>query len=66
MAKKNGNKNGGRGEGREFFINLKKSRDDIPEPQGKFRNLFAERGMMPKGKKTNGSSQSERRAPKSE
>ena len=28
-----------------------KARDDIPLPKGKFRNLFAERGMIPESMK---------------
>lgn len=57
------NKNGGE---RDVFGNLRKSRDDIPEPKGKFRNLFAERGMMPKPKGANGGAGQETNAPKFE
>ena len=35
-----------RGEGSVRFIDIP-SRVDIPQPKGPFRNLFAERGMMP-------------------
>ena len=41
-------------------------RDDIPEPKGKFRNLFAERGMMPESMKANPDAQPKPNAPKSE
>ena len=40
-----------------------KSRDDIPRPKGKFRNLFPE--MVPKPKRTCVCGQSERRAAES-
>ena len=48
MFRKGRNKNIG---GREAFVNLRKSRDDIPQPRGKFRNLFEEKGMMPESLK---------------
>ena len=38
------------------------TRVDIPERKGKLRNLFAERGMMPKPKRTCDCAQSERGA----
>ena len=41
-----------------------KSRDDIPRPKGKFRNMFPE--MVPKPKRTCVCAQSERRAAGSE
>ena len=41
-----------------------KSRDDIPRPKGKFRNLFPE--MVPKPKRTCVCCQSERRSAESE
>ena len=40
-----------------------KSRDDIPRPKGKFRNMFPE--MVPKPKRTRVCGQSERRAAES-
>ena len=40
-----------------------KTRDDIPRPKGKFRNLFPE--MVPKPKRTCVCGQSERRAAES-
>ena len=42
------------------------TRVDIPEPKGRLRNLFAERGMIPKPKGTSGGAQSKRSAAESE
>ena len=42
------------------------TRVDIPEPKGEFRNLFAERGMMPKPKRTCDCAQGAGRAAESE
>ena len=64
MAKKDKGRDRGRGAGRGLFI--RKSRVDLPEPKGKFRNLFAERGMIPESMKPNSDSRQKPAAPKSE
>ena len=56
---------GRRGGGLKNFNDIP-SRIDLPEPKGEFRNLFAERGMMPKPKGVNGGAGQEANAPKSE
>ena len=48
MAKKDKGKDRGL-EWRPWYMG---ARVDIPEPKGKLKNLFAERGMMPKPKQT--------------
>ena len=62
MAKKDKDKDRGL-EWRPWYMGM---RVDIPEPKGKFRNLFAERGMMPKPKRTCDCGKSERGAAESE
>ena len=59
MAKKDNGKESGRGWSPWYL----KTRDDIPTPKGKFRNLFPE--MVPKPKRTCVCAQSERRAAES-
>ncbi len=66
MAKKGRDRNGAGGAGMDRFTYARLYRDDIPEPRGKFRNLFAERGMMPKPKGANGGAGQKSDAPKSE
>ena len=65
MFGRGGNKDKERGAGRVRFGDIP-SRIDLPEPRGKFRNLFAERGMMPKPKGANGGAERNPDAPKSE
>ena len=62
MAKKDERKDRGR-DWKPWYIGM---RVDIPEPKGKLRNLFAERGMIPKPKRTCDCAQSKRRAAESE
>ena len=62
MAKKDK----GRDRGRDWKPWYMGTRVDIPEPKGRLRNLFAERGMMPKPKRTCDCGQSARRAAESE
>ena len=59
MAKSDEKRGGG---GIFSFGEIRRTIDTIPEPKGKFRNLFAERGMMPKPKRTCDCAQSERGA----
>ena len=60
MAKKDK----GKDRGREWSLWYRRTRDDIPRPKGKFRNLFPE--MVPKPKRTCDCAQSERGAAESE
>ena len=60
-----GKKKKGRGGAPKRFGELP-SRIDLPEPEGDFRNLFAERGMMPKPKGANGDAERTAKEPKSE
>ena len=61
MAKKDKGKDRERVWDPWYFL---KTRDDIPRPKGKFRNLFPE--MVPKPKRTCVCGQSERRSAESE
>ena len=63
MAKSDEKRGGG---GIFSFGEIRRTIDTIPEPKGEFRNLFAERGMMPKPKRTCDCAQSKRRAAGSE
>jgi len=56
MAKKDKDKESGR-DWSPWYL---KSRDDIPRPKGKFRNMFPE--MVPKPKRTCDCGRSKRRA----
>ena len=51
---------------RELSVNFRKSRDDIPQPKGKFRNLFEEKGMIPESLKSKADAGQKPDAPKSE
>ena len=63
MAKKNEKREG---RGIFSFGEIRRTIDTIPEPKGRLRNLFAERGMIPKPKGTSGGAQSKRSAAESE
>ena len=63
MAKK---KEKREGRGIFSFGEIRRTIDVIPEPKGEFRNLFAERGMMPKPKRTCDCAQGARRSAESE
>ena len=54
MAKKDKGKDKNKTRDREMFSfgQFRRSIVVLPEPKGKVRNLFAERGMMPKPKRT--------------
>lgn len=54
-----------RGEERKRFDDLP-LRDDIPQPKGKFRNMFEEWGMMPESMKANSDAQTKTNTSKSE
>ena len=52
MAKKDKGKDKRRDMEMFSFGQFRRSIVVLPQPKGKFRNLFAERGMMPKPKRT--------------
>lgn len=63
MAKNDRNKNGGE---RKIPFELRLSRDDIPQPKGKFRNMFEINGMIPESLKSKPDAGQKPDAPKSE
>ena len=63
MAKSDEKRGGG---GIFSFGEIRRTIDTIPEPKGKLRNLFAERGMIPKPKGTSDCAQGAGRSAESE
>ena len=66
IFKRGKKKDKGRGDGKSRLAYNRLSRDDIPQPKGKFRNLFVEMGMVPESLKAKPDARRNPTPPKSE